>query len=76
MPITPFLGGRAFEPEVARIMGVAFVAACYALGIENRSDPSDPKAKAVATKIIELAILGETDPDRLCERVLAEVRLR
>lgn len=38
--------------------------------------PSDPKARAVATKIIELAISGETDPDRLCERVLAELRPR
>jgi hypothetical protein len=76
MPITPFLGGRRFEPEVARVMGLAFVSTCLAMGIENRSDPSDPKARAVATKVIELALLGETDPDRLCERALAELRLR
>jgi hypothetical protein len=76
MPITPFLGGRAFDPEVRRVMGVAFVSACVALGIEDRSDPADLRAKLVASKIIDLSMLGDTDPDRLCERALSELRQR
>ena len=45
MPMTPFLDGHAFDPEVRRVMGVAFVSACVALGIEDRSDPADLRAK-------------------------------
>ena len=70
MPITPFLDDRAFDSEIRRVMGVAFVSACVALGIEDRSDPADLRATLVASKIIDLSMLGDTDPDRLCERAL------
>jgi hypothetical protein len=76
MPITPFLSGRTFDHETKRVMGIAFVSACVAMGIEDRSDPADPRAKLVASKIVDLVMLGETDPDRLCERALSELRQR
>jgi hypothetical protein len=31
-------------------------------GIEDRSDPADLRAKLVASKIIDLSLLGETVP--------------
>ena len=68
MPITPFLKGRVFEPEVTRAMGIAFENACKSLKLVDRSDPLN---EVVAVKIIALAAGGERDPDRLCARVLA-----
>jgi hypothetical protein len=71
MPVTPFLDGRRFDPETRRVMGVAFEAVCAELRIE---DYSGPAASSVASKIIELVAPGETDPDRLCERALDDLR--
>lgn len=63
LPITPFLQDHAFEPEVTRAMGIAFEDACRLLRLP---DAADPAAEIVATKIIELAKLGEHDANRLC----------
>ena len=38
------------------------------------ADVSDPVVKIVAEKIIELAQVGECDPNRLCERTLSFFR--
>jgi hypothetical protein len=70
MPITPFLAGQAFDPEVVRAMSVAFDNACRTLGLDKRTDPA---SEAVAKKIIELAQRGVRDPASLSERVLAEL---
>jgi hypothetical protein len=72
MPITPFLTGQAFEPEVVDAMSVAFDAACKSLGLRPRSDPA---SELVAKKIVELAQRGVRDPARLSERVLHELKL-
>jgi hypothetical protein len=71
MSITPFLGGLRLEPETKRVMGIAFAAVCAALKIE---DWSGPAARSVANWVIGLAILGERNPDRLCELTLIELR--
>jgi hypothetical protein len=71
MPITPFLTGQAFEPEVVDAMSVAFDAACKSLGLRPRSDPA---SELVAKKVIELAQRGVRDPARLRERVLHELK--
>jgi hypothetical protein len=71
MPITPFLDGFKFDPEAKRIMGVAFEMTCAALKYANRSDVAH---EAIANRIIELARNGMLDPDRLCERVLGDLR--
>lgn len=68
MPISPFLTGRVFEPEVIRAMGIAFDNACKSLKLV---DKTDPLTKVVAGKIIDLAAAGEHDPVRLCVGVLA-----
>ncbi len=38
------------------------------------SDRTDPITELVARKIIEIAEVGERDPDRLCERALAALK--
>jgi hypothetical protein len=71
MPITPYLDGDHFEPETKRVMGVAFEATMASLRLADREDPF---AAIIARKIIALAKAGESNPDRLCERVLSDVR--
>lgn len=68
MPITPFLKGQVFEPEITRAMGIAFENASKILKLVDRSNPL---TELVAAKIIELAAMGERDPERLCAGVLA-----
>ncbi len=55
MPVTPFLKGQAFDPELVEAMGAAFVSTCDALGFADRTDPI---TALVAEKIIELAQRG------------------
>jgi hypothetical protein len=70
MPITPFLDrGSRFDPELKRVMGVAFETARIALRV---ADGDDSLEAIIAEKIIELAKAGENNPDLLCERVLFE----
>lgn len=55
MPITPFLKGQAFDPELVEAMGAAFSKTCDALGLTDRTDPI---TALVAEKIVELAQRG------------------
>jgi hypothetical protein len=71
MPIAKFLDGFKFDPEAERIMGVAFEMTRAALKYTSRPDVA---REAVARRIIELAKNGVLDPDRLCERVLNDLR--
>ena len=65
MPIRPFLNGQTFDPETARLVGIAFETARAA--IKRRADLSD---EMIARTIIELAKAGERDVDVLCEAAL------
>jgi hypothetical protein len=71
MSIAPYLNGERFEPEIKRVLGVAFEQVCIALRI-GASD--DDVKQAIANKVIELAKAGERNPDILCERVLEDIR--
>jgi hypothetical protein len=71
MPIRPFLNGARFDPETTRVMGVALEMVCVALRIGERDDEVK---RTIATKIIDLAKAGERNPDRLCEKVLQDIR--
>jgi hypothetical protein len=51
--------------------GVAFEMTCAALKYANRPTVAH---EAVAKRIVELAKNGVRDPDRLCERVLDDLR--
>ena len=63
MPIRPFLNGQTFDPETARLVGIAFEAARAAV---NR--PLDLTDEMIT--IIELAKTGERNVDALCEAAL------
>ena len=65
MPIRPFLNGQTFDPETARLVGIAFETARAA--IKRRADLSN---EMIARTIIELAKAGERDVDVLCEAAL------
>ena len=65
MPIRPFLNGQTFDPETARLVGIAFETARAA--IKRRADLSD---EMIARTIIELAKAGERNVEVLCEAAL------
>jgi hypothetical protein len=67
----PDLDGFKFDPEAKRIMGIAFEMTCASLKYANQPDVAH---EAVANRIIELAKNGMRDPDRLCERVMDDLR--
>jgi hypothetical protein len=61
-PITPFLQGQAFDPEMVEVMAKAFVTTREALGL---SDRDDAMTKLVTGKIIELTQRGIQNPTAL-----------
>jgi hypothetical protein len=52
MPITPYLAGQAFEPELIREMSLALQSVCDTLKLRLTDDPN---TRLLASKIIELA---------------------
>ena len=70
MPITRILQDTAFGPDEITVLVAAFEDALRALSLVNRADLA---TEIVATKIIELAKQGESDPVRLRERVVEAV---
>jgi hypothetical protein len=71
MPLCAFVHEAEFEPELLASMGIAFAAACEALGLSNKSDKV---TELVASRIIALARCGEHDPERLKAAVLKTFR--
>jgi hypothetical protein len=71
VPITPFLKGQAFDPELVEAMGTAFSKTCDALGLAERSDPI---TALVAKKIIELAERGYRNPTALHQMAMTELQ--
>ncbi len=71
MPITPFLKGQAFDPEVVEAMGAAFAKTCDALDLTKRTDPI---TALVAEKIIELAQRGLRNPTAMHLMAMKELK--
>ena len=69
MPITPFLRGQAFDPELVNAMGAALSKTCDALGLTERGD-----ATLVAEKIIELAERGLRNPTTIHRMAMTELK--
>ena len=57
MPITPYLRGQAFDPEMIKVMSDAFTEARRTLGLKDRDDKL---TELVARRVIELAQRGVT----------------
>jgi hypothetical protein len=71
VPLYRLLEKSAYGPEMIEAMSLAFDEACASLGLAKRADPL---RELVAHKIIEFAVLGERDPIRLRDQVLAAFR--
>ena len=69
--IKPFLNGAVFDPRHVKAMGRAFDKVTEALDGEGQSRVVRELA---ATKIIAIAMTGERDPNKLCNRTLEHVR--
>ena len=71
MAIYRMIRESVFEPEAIERMTAAYE---HALKVLQLNDRNDPITEVVARKIIEIAEVGERDPDRLCERALAALK--
>ncbi len=71
MPITPYLAGQAFDPDVIREMSLALETVCETLGLRLTDDPN---TRLVASKIIELAQRGVRDGPTLSAMTLKEFK--
>jgi hypothetical protein len=71
MPITPYLAGQAFEPELIREMSLALETVCDTLNLRLTDDPN---TRLVASKIVELAQRGVRDAATLGEMTLKEFK--
>jgi hypothetical protein len=65
VPIRPFLNGQTFDPETARLVGIAFETARAAV-----KRPGDLSDEIIARRIIELAKAGERNVEVLSEAAL------
>jgi hypothetical protein len=70
--IAEFIGNTTFDPEALRAMGEA-----YDSIVKQLQDRGQPKIvqEIIAKRIIELAAIGEREPQRLCETILTEFGL-
>ena len=71
MLLRAFVHEAEFEPELLASMGIAFAAACEALGLAEKPDKV---TEVVARRVIALARSGEHDPERLKAAVLETFR--
>ena len=71
MPITPYLAGQAFEPELIGEMSLALETVCDTLNLRLTDDPN---ARLVASKIVELAQRGVRDAPTLSAMTLKEFK--
>jgi hypothetical protein len=71
MPITPYLAGQAFEPELIREMSLALETVCDTLNLRLTDDPN---TRLVASKIVELAQRGVRDAPTLSAMTLKEFK--
>lgn len=71
MTVYRLFKNEAFEPEAISTMSSAYADVCRTLGL---SDDDQPKAQAVAEKVIEFAQRGARDPIRLRDCVLRALR--
>jgi hypothetical protein len=71
MPITPYLAGQAFEPDLIREMSLALETVCDTLNLRLTDDPN---TRLVASKIVELAQRGVRDAPTLSAMTLKEFK--
>jgi hypothetical protein len=68
MSITPYLDSFDVDPETKRVLNVALEMTRVALGVTDELVNG-----VIAKQIIELAKVGERNPDLLCEGALVKL---
>jgi hypothetical protein len=67
----PFSRYKTADSGLMEAMRAAFYRVCEVL--ELSCDRENPLTEVVVTKIVELAKAGERDPEKLCNKVLADL---
>ena len=70
--IADFVGSVTYDPEAVQAMSLAYDAVLKEL--HDRGQPEMVR-EIIAKRIIELAAIGEREPQRLCDTVLSEFGL-
>lgn len=70
--IAEFVGSVTYDPEAVQAMSLAYDAVLKEL--HDRGQPEMVR-EIIAKRIIELAAIGEREPQRLCDTVLSEFGL-
>jgi hypothetical protein len=65
-----FLQEAAFDDRAVKAMTTAYDAALHEF---NLIDRTDPVTETIARKILDIATLGERDPERICELALKDI---
>ncbi len=71
MPLNRSINAGVFEPKQIAAMTAAYERVLQRLGLADRDDPL---TEVVAKKVIELAKLGELNPDILYEKALVDLQ--
>lgn len=75
MPITPYLTGKAFDPETIELMSSALEQVCDELGIKVETGRKNPAAEIIAEKIIQHTQRGARTKKALYLATMAEFKL-
>ncbi len=73
MPITPYLSGASYDPELVKAMSEALEGVCRTLKL---SDAAVGVRSVLAKRIISLAQRGERSGDRMRQILLREAGVR
>jgi hypothetical protein len=65
-----FVRNTSYDPEAVRVMSLAYEAALQQL--HDRGQPAIVR-EIIARRLIELAAIGERQPERLCAMVLSQL---
>ncbi len=72
-PFAPQFSQASSDPRLIGVMGIAYAKACKML--HDKGQPALVQ-EVMATRIINVVKGGELDPDRICQRVMAELGLQ
>jgi hypothetical protein len=75
MPITPYLQGQAFDPELISTMSAVLERVCAQVGLQLVAGKKDPAAEVIAARIIELAQRGIRTEHALYAATIREFKL-
>jgi hypothetical protein len=74
MSITTYLDDFDADPETQRVLSVALERTRVSLGLVDNFANGIIAKRIIAKRIIELAEVGERDPELLCEGALKKLR--